>query len=95
MSGKSLDELTPYGQRCYQQGVDDTHARYEQMQTQAREWLQAVIELIAEIERDEPEHSYARRVLAPKLRAAVSLDANVKLRATAEPDDDAREGDNS
>ena len=91
MSGKALDDMTPYGQRCYQQGVDDTHERYARMQAQAREWLQACIELVGEWENDYTldhmtDGESRSREAARQLRAALNLDPSVKI--TTEPGDE-------
>lgn len=73
MSGVSLDDYSDGERSAYEQGATDTHARYEQIQTQAADWLTKTITVVARIEAHERPHSYARRVLAVELRDALSL----------------------
>lgn len=81
MSGKSLEAMTPAQQRAYQQGVDDTHQRYEAQQDQARLWLAATIDVIAYYEAHPAGMTeLQRRAISLRLRNALGLDPSVRLR---------------
>lgn len=77
MSGKSLDDYTDAERSAYEQGAVDTHARYEAMQTQASEWLTAVLGVIGAVEAHRG--GWSASMVVGQLREALSLDPTVTI----------------